>query len=258
MVVLAAIHLVITMLAVQSPSQPQIALLVAASLLGFAAVAAAMIDAILCARRERLTSLGRWNRPRNYLLIAIAWIAFTQGSDSMADARKQFSSYSIPASSMTPGLMVGDYLLCWRNYYSTHAPQYGDIAVFIKPGDRNTSYVKRIVGLPGDRIRLRNAQLFVNEVAIPQEPEGGSNYTELLPNGRAYHVGIQSREHFTENTPTYTVPAGHYFVLGDNRNNSADSRFVDEIGFIPQASLRDKGLFILWSKDFSRIGLTVQ
>lgn len=249
---------VITIVAVGTPSKGQMIALLLVATFGIGTILFAIIDAALCARRERLSPLGRWNRRRNYLAIAVLWIVFTQLAGSVQETRKQYANYSIPATSMAPTLMVGDYVLCWRDYYATNTPSYGDVAVFGKSGKTSTPYIKRVVGLPGDRIQLQNGQLFINGTAAAQTPEGDNVYVETLPNGRSYQVRIDDRTRFTESTPAYTVPAGHYFVLGDNRNNSADSRFVDEFGFIPQANLRDKALFLIWSRNHSRLGQAVR
>jgi len=164
--------------------------------------------------------------------------------------------FTIPSESMEPTLMVGDYILVSKYPYgwSRHslvlsppvghgrlmdkAPVRGDIVVFKKPADGRTDVIKRVIGLPGDRIQLRSGVVRINGVAVRQTLNGidaeGSpgaypipvrHLRETLPNGRTYAVNSFGADTPAANTGVYVVPAGCYFVMGDNRDNSADSRF---------------------------------
>ncbi|USQ93737.1 signal peptidase I [Caulobacter sp. RL271] len=164
--------------------------------------------------------------------------------------------FTIPSESMEPTLMVGDYILVSKYPYgwSRHsiplsppighgrlmdkAPVRGDIVVFKKPGDGRTDVIKRVIGLPGDRIQMMGGVLRINGAPVRQtltgvDAEGSPgdypipvrHLRETLPNGRTYATNSFGADTPAANTGVYTVPAGCYFVMGDNRDNSADSRF---------------------------------
>lgn len=164
--------------------------------------------------------------------------------------------FTIPSESMQPTLLVGDYILVskypygWSRHSVTFSPpvghgrlmaktpERGDIVVFKKPSDGRTDVIKRVIGLPGDRIQLSGGQLRINGVAVSQSLTGidadgapGAypipvrHLRETLPNGRTYATNSFGADTAAANTGVYTVPAGCYFVMGDNRDNSADSRF---------------------------------
>lgn len=218
----------------------------------------AFVDAIRCAGRWRHAPLGLWNQRWVYVFAVVGWSAVTQITSSLIEQQKQFAAYTIPAQSMAPGLVPGDYLVAQRDHFANREPQYGDVAVFTKPGPEPIPYVKRVVGLPGDRVQLTDGRLLINGQAMPQREDGPNVFVESLPNGHSYRVRIDNRRHFMENTPVYQVPAGSYFLLGDNRENSADSRFTDEIGFVPRSALHDRALFLFWAQDLGRIGQSVE
>lgn len=189
-----------------------------------------------------------------------------------------FEPYNIPSSSMVPTLLVGDYLLVTKyDYgYSKHsfpfslpiipsgrifekAPERGDIVVFKVPTDNKTDYIKRVVGLPGDKIQVRNGRLFINGELVPREKiaeedwvieqEGQVHYTkyeETLPNGVKHFIYERSDDKVTDDTDVFFVPTGHYFMMGDNRDNSYDSRFF---GFVPAENLEGKARFIFYSNN---------
>ena len=192
-----------------------------------------------------------------------------------------FESFNIPSQSMVPTLLVGDYLFVSKfSYgYSRYSLPYGlgwfsgrilerpvergDVAVFRLPRDPRTDYIKRIVGLPGDRIQVINAVLHVNGQPVRRErveewveAEDGrilraAQYIETLPNGRSYRVIQQSETGSLDNTQEYVVPPGHYFAMGDNRSNSLDSRVRDAVGFIPAENLVGRAEIIFFSTDGS-------
>jgi signal peptidase I len=190
-----------------------------------------------------------------------------------------FQPYTIPSPSMEPTLIEGDYLIVSKSSYgySRHsipfsppvfsgrfferAPERGDVIVFKLPRDGRTDYVKRLVGLPGDRIQMRSGQLIINGVAVPRTPmspivvDNGygqhrvARYSETLPNGRRYVTYDLSVDGEGDNTAVFVVPERHYFMMGDNRDNSLDSRSSPEIGvgFVPAENLVGRAKVVLLS-----------
>ncbi len=195
-----------------------------------------------------------------------------------------FEPFKIPSASMMPTLLIGDFILVNKFEYGLRLPvlhnkilendlpERGDIVVFRYPEDPSIPYIKRIVGVPGDRIAYRNKTLYVNGTEATQEKQGRyvasgaglamdgvSLRTELLPDELEHQILIDPRR-FSLKLETI-VPDGHYFVLGDNRDNSKDSRFW---GFVPEKNLMGKA-FMIWMNwdgknggiDFSRIGTMI-
>jgi signal peptidase I len=197
-----------------------------------------------------------------------------------------FEPFNIPSGSMIPTLLVGDYLFVSKySYgYSRHSipfspnlfsgrilgalPQRGDVAVFKLPRDNSTDYIKRIIGLPGDRIQVRGGVLHVNgqpvrrELVGPYTVEGDGprlvvrKYLETLPPSAGgqpvQHAVLEvSDDQPFDNTTEFLVPAGHVFAMGDNRDNSLDSRAMNAVGFIPVENLVGRAEFIFFSVDGS-------
>lgn len=207
-----------------------------------------------------------------------------------------FEPFNIPSGSMIPTLLVGDYLFVSKySYgYSRHSlpfspnlfsgrifgrtPQRGDVAVFKLPRDGSTDYIKRIIGLPGDRISVRNGILHVNGQPVPREFLGNYTvegdgprmtvrlYRETLPGGRSHDIVEQTDDGSLDNVPClefdrtqyrclrvgeFVVPEGHVFAMGDNRDNSQDSRVMQAVGFIPIENLVGRAEFIFFSVDGS-------
>ena len=177
-----------------------------------------------------------------------------------------FEPFNIPSGSMIPTLLVGDYLFVSKySYgYSRYSfpfgmapfdgrifetpPERGDVAVFRQPQNESIAFIKRIVGLPGDRIQVVNGVLRINDVAVNRDRKGfatasdGYNvirfavYQETLPNGKPYLIQERSDDDLLDNTNVFLVPAGHYFMMGDNRDNSRDSR-TTSVGMVPAENL---------------------
>ncbi len=200
-----------------------------------------------------------------------------------------FESFNIPSGSMIPTLLVGDYLFVSKYEYGYsrfslpfspglfegrvlgHLPHRGDVAVFRFTQDTSIDYIKRIVGLPGDHVRVQGGELFVNGVQVPRTDLGdyvasdendtrmqGRRYQEQLPGsgGRApvsHQILKLTSEGQYNNTPDYVVPADSFFAMGDNRDDSADSRFMgtepDDLGFVPIQNLVGHAEFIFFSVD---------
>ena len=190
-----------------------------------------------------------------------------------------FQPFTIPSESMRPQLLVGDYLIANKfaygySHYSlpfspplfkgrilAHQPKRGDIVVFKWPRDNKTDYIKRLIGLPGDTVQVRNGHLILNGTPVKsefvgeemiEEHRGGSRVVsrirETLPNGHSYITYNMVDGGRYDNTPEYRVPAGHYFMMGDNRDNSLDSR---DWGFVPAQNLVGRGEIILVSVNFN-------
>ncbi|MDP6603612.1 MAG: signal peptidase I [Rhodospirillales bacterium] len=190
-----------------------------------------------------------------------------------------YEPFNIPSGSMIPTLLVGDYLFVSKfSYgYSRHSfpfsfppfsgrlfsdqPARGDVAVFKLPSDNRTDYIKRIVGLPGDKIQVISGVLHINGEPVRRRriedyahTDNGritlraQQFVETLPEGRR-HLLIEEAGDFGEldNTPEFVVPQGHYFAMGDNRDNSSDSRVMASVGFVPAENLVGRAEFLFFS-----------
>jgi signal peptidase I len=190
-----------------------------------------------------------------------------------------YEPFNIPSGSMIPTLLVGDYLFVSKfSYGYSHfslpfapdlfsgrifgrLPQRGDVAVFKYPRDPTIDYIKRIIGLPGDRIQVRQGELYINGDLVPRQSEGtyesdengirelDREYQETLPDGVKHDILKRTDEGWANNTPEYLVPPDHVFAMGDNRDNSADSRFMDGVGFVPVENLVGRAEIMFFSVD---------
>ncbi|MEA2940772.1 MAG: signal peptidase [Bradyrhizobium sp.] len=192
-----------------------------------------------------------------------------------------FQPFNIPSGSMKATLLVGDYLFVSKYSYGySHysiplspplfsgrifgsEPSRGDVLVFRLPKDDSTDYIKRVIGLPGDRIQMREGLLHINDKPVVRErlsdfigedPCGSSDATarvkrwkETLPNGVSYETLDCVDNGFYDNTNVYTVPANHFFMMGDNRDNSTDSRVLSAVGYVPFENIVGRAQMIFFS-----------
>ena len=190
-----------------------------------------------------------------------------------------FEPFHIPSSSMKSNLLIGDYLFVSKySYgYSRYSfplglpvfkgrilgsePKRGDVLVFRPAAQPRIDFIKRVMGLPGDTIQMKEGILYINGNALPQkrvddytDEENKQNvhavarYEQTLPEGKVITILKERNNDFMNNTPLFTVPAGHYFMMGDNRDNSHDSRFSD-IGFVPAENIVGRAEVIFYSAD---------
>jgi len=196
-----------------------------------------------------------------------------------------YQPFKIPSGSMIPTLLVGDFLLCDKFTYGytndsfrmwqvtlplpkfkhrlmkKHDPKQGDVVVFRNPKDEDKNYIKRIIGMPGDKIQIINGVVNINDKPCKITEEGSysimdrgnydtyTKYTEELPNGYK-HVFIKKfpfGQGSLDNVGPFNVPEGHYFVMGDNRDNSQDSRVMKYVGFIPLERIMGQAKWIFFS-----------
>ena len=191
--------------------------------------------------------------------------------------------FYIPSSSMEPNLLIGDRLFVSKySYgYSKHSfpfspslfkgrilkskPKRGDVVVFKTPSDNRTDYIKRLIGLPGDKIKFIDGDLHINGNQILKTIISTSDFVycgsrtipvntfeEKLPNGKKYN-SVYIKNYTFDNSDDFIVPDNHYFFLGDNRDCSKDSRFLSEVGFVHDDNLVGKAQFLFFSSDY-RIG----
>jgi signal peptidase I len=196
-----------------------------------------------------------------------------------------FQPFSIPSPSMEGTLLTGDYIFVSKYSYGysrysfpffdgmpasgrlfAGSPQRGDVVVFRLPADPRQDYVKRVIGLPGDRIEIVRGVVSVNGVAAEQTPDGYADvqcadgvrsaplFREMLPGGRSHSIARCNPMIALNDIRAFVVPAGHYFMMGDNRDNSRDSRISPAsggVGFVPAENLVGKAQAVFFSSDGS-------
>tara|TARA_B100000886_G_scaffold89876_1_gene59237 strand:- start:742 stop:1476 length:735 start_codon:yes stop_codon:yes gene_type:complete len=189
--------------------------------------------------------------------------------------------FYIPSSSMEPNLLVGDRIFVTKySYgYSKHSfpfsppifkgrimhkdPERGDIVVFKTPADNRTDYIKRLIGLPGDKVQFISSNLYINSSEVMKSRLSTNDiifcgkkkidvftFEELLPNGKKF-ITVYSKEYTFQNSDPFIIPKNHYFFLGDNRDCSKDSRFLSSVGYVHKDNLVGKAQFIFFSSDKS-------
>ena len=189
--------------------------------------------------------------------------------------------FYIPSSSMEPNLLVGDRIFVTKySYgYSKHSfpfsppifkgrimhknPERGDIVVFKTPADNRTDYIKRLIGLPGDKVQFISSNLYINSSEVMKSRLSTKDiifcgkkkidvftFEELLPNGKKF-ITVYSKEYTFQNSDPFIIPKNHYLFLGDNRDCSKDSRFLSSVGYVHKDNLVGKAQFIFFSSDKS-------
>jgi signal peptidase I len=187
-----------------------------------------------------------------------------------------FQPFTIPSGSMMPTLLVGDYIFVNKFAYGyskyslpfspdifsgrifASEPKRGDIVVFRFPPNPDVDYIKRLVGLPGDHIQVKDDILYINGKPVPRTPDGAFNsdykldpgqdvpiFRETFDNGKNFDTLDESPNSRGDNTQEFIVPEGHYFMMGDNRDNSLDSRF--DVGYVPAENLVGRASIIFFS-----------
>jgi len=236
-------------------------------------------------------------KQRGNPLVELLKVLVTAGLIALGIRTILFEPFNIPSESMLPTLMVGDYIFVskYAYGYSRHSiifspplfdgrildsrPARGDVVVFKLPRDGRTDYIKRLIGLPGDRIQLVGGQVYLNGKALPRERiddfvtpvtpntrcappfrqahDDGEAYChyprfrETLPSGKSYETLDLTRSGAHDTTREFIVPPGHYFMMGDNRDNSQDSRLAASVGvgYVPADNLVGRAEVIFYSTD---------
>ena len=196
-----------------------------------------------------------------------------------------FQPFYIPSSSMEPNLLIGDRLFVskYTYGYSRHSlpfspkiynkkifkkkPNVGDVIVFKTPEDNRTDFIKRLIGLPGDEIQFIEGDIYINKKKIVRKKIESNNqvrcgkflfevdaYEETLPNGKKY-IAVYNKEGTLQNSKKFTVPTNHFFLLGDNRDCSRDSRYLKSVGYVNKINLVGKAKIIFFSNDTHKSSL---
>ena len=194
-----------------------------------------------------------------------------------------YEPFHIPSGSMKSNLLVGDYLFVSKFSYGYsrysfpfglpffegrifggNTPKRGDVVVFRLPTNPRIDYIKRVMGLPGDRIQVREGIVYINDKPLkrkridnytddenPEYVRSIPRFAETLPEGKEITILKERFFGAADDTPVYVVPEKHYFMMGDNRDNSRDSRFMYEVGFVPEENLVGHAEIIFFSTDGS-------
>jgi len=232
----------------------------------------AVIDAFAGARSGDVAVPGKFNSVYVHAGILVVFIVIAQQSYSRSGFGPIWDTVHVAdwSTATAPALRSGDYVIGWKSAWQDRRPERGALVLFAEAGREAPLYATRIVGLPGDRIRMRGGRLFINGVITERKKDGTFSYardgkqitvpkyTEIFAPGGAHSVLEVSDKGRLDNTPVYIVPADHYTVMGDNRDESLDGLLQQRFGFVPAASLRGTPAKIFWSGDNSRIGKNYQ
>jgi len=199
-----------------------------------------------------------------------------------------YHPFTIPSGSMKPTLLIGDYIFVAKfSYGYTHyslpysprwfsgrvfasQPKRGDVIVYRRPRDDSIDFVSRLIGLPDERIQMIGGHLHINGEPVKREQvedfvdtEDGrrtriKQWRETLPNGVSHNTLDLMENGFLDNTQVYEVPPGHYFMMGDNRDNAIDSRMLQQAGYVPFENLVGRVEIIFLSNDSARVGMRVR
>jgi len=192
-----------------------------------------------------------------------------------------FEPFHIPSGSMKNTLLVGDYLFVSKYSYGYsrysfpmglplfkgrimefNPPKRGDVVVFRYPQNPHIDFIKRLMGLPGDKIQLKEGIVYINGEPLKRKQlpdyaddenknnvKSVSSFAETLPEGKVINILKQYKLGPADDTQLYVVPPGHYFMMGDNRDNSHDSRFLEDVGYVPEENLVGRAEMIFFSTD---------
>jgi signal peptidase I len=258
-------------------------------------IMAAWIIIATLAMLKRVQAFGWWRATFN--LAVGAFLSALLITSPITIRAFLYQPFNIPSGAMIPTLLVGDYIFVSKYAYGysryslplspplfsgrifPSEPQRGDVVVFRNPRDTVNDYVKRIVGLPGDHIKMTDGVLIINGVPVKRErvedfidEQNGQSirrWRETLPNGVSYFALDLQDNGFLDTTQVYVVPAGHYFMLGDNLDNSTDSRVLSAVGYVPFDNLVGRAEIVFFSIDrasgkkqpairYERIGMAIR
>lgn len=226
--------------------------LLAAVVFGLVLDLALSVQAFIKAKRVKEVQLQPYQRWWVYILFTIVVYGVPDGYGTLIPSR--IRSFQIPSESMVPNLLVGDKLVAdgWAYWHSD--PKRGDIIVFDYPRDPATKFVKRLVGLPGDKIEMKLGELYINDKLVPSQRTSSSlieegvwraaEYVEKL--GDVEHTIHRAQPENDNNFGPVTVPGDHYFMMGDNRDRSSDSRVW---GFVTRDQLIGRMNYVYFSWD---------
>jgi len=226
-----------------------------------------LVDAARIAVRGGDYQLRWYNRGWIYIGVIVAIIALeTLDQFPATGINTSVGFFSVASGGMAPTLRVGERAIVDMRAFDAREPQRGDLVVFTLPGDPSTLWVRRVIGLPTDRIQMIAAHLHINGEPVKRErieadvkiDESGqtarvNGWRETLPNGVTYATRYLVTGS-SDNTPVYDVPSGHYFMMGDDRDNAIDSRELSRVGYVPRVNIIGRVSWIFWSHDLSRVG----
>ena len=223
----------------------------------YAAIAAGVLAA-----RQREYELRDYNHGAVYFVLALVSVIYPVGSAAYLRAHV-FEAFYIPSGSMTPTILNGDRVLVNKLARPAQAPERGDLVVFRVPSEPGNNWIKRVIGLPGDRIAVRAGEVFVNGKKLERDPVPAAHLLTLGDQakgkvfaetnaGRRYLIQLGAGEEKHADFAEKNVPEGSYFVLGDNRDNSKDSR---EFGFVGRGEMIGAVQYIYWpAESWGRFG----